>query len=303
MKTRESLIADVKLRLESFGYDTRRYITADFDLIAINRRGSFPLPALLMKILRNIDALSERQAGVLHKLSKALSYFACVVGLKTRCGRLEEGVVYFRFGIPSFTPKTLERVIENRIDLLRFRGGLFVNVDPEKLRRARIRAGLSQSQLARLVGVSKKNIYEHEKKIKPARVKVVKRIEAVLGERITISRITPKPHAIWEMPRLSRDVKLVDRSLKRLGFSTLPLASRLLELLASYEVKVFTSTASKKEIETKSEEMAKFADQTGERTLLVTELRSKERCEVPVLTFEEISRLSTAKELLDLLNS
>jgi len=304
MEVKEKLITNVKLRLEAFGYDTRRYETADFDLIAVKRReSSSTLPALLMKVLGNIDALTERQAGVLHKLSGALSYLACVVGLRSRCGRLEEGVIYFRFGIPSFTPNTLERVVEGRTSVIRFRGGLFMSIDPERLKRARMRAGLSQSQLARLVGVSKKNVYEHEKRIKPARVEVVKRMEAILGERITIGQVSPRPLVNYGAPRLDRDVRFVDENLKRLGFSTLPLASRLLELLASYEVNVFTSIASRREAEMKAEEIAKFTDQTGEKTLLVTESKLGEKYGVPSLTFEEISKLSTAKELLELLSS
>jgi len=73
-----------------------------FDLAA--RRGTL---LLLLKILSNIDGLNEKTAIEVRRLSKYLLGSPLLVGEKTRDHRLERGVVYFRYGVPTVNINTL----------------------------------------------------------------------------------------------------------------------------------------------------------------------------------------------------
>ncbi len=147
-----------------------------FDIIA--RKNDI----LLLKVLRNIDSFQSEQAENLKILSRHLVANSFLIGDHTTREPLQNGIVYERFDIPTVTVRTFERVIHNNTPaVFRFRGGLYAQIDPERLREKRMKAGMTQDSLAKKVGVTKKSIYEHEKNDMAAEYNIVKRIEKLIG--------------------------------------------------------------------------------------------------------------------------
>ena len=166
--------------MEENDYDYFSY-SGCFDILA--RKDEI----FLLKLLNNIDSFQQEQADNLKVVSKNLDAQAFLVGSKTRRELLEDNIIYERFSVPAVTPNTLENILESKIPKIsRSRGGLFVNVNPQKLREGREKAGLSQSELARKIGITKKSIYEHEHKEMKADYEIVKLIEnpAALDNKI-----------------------------------------------------------------------------------------------------------------------
>ncbi len=73
-----------------------------FDITA--RRGSI---LLFLKMLSNIDGLSEETAFELKKLAECFYASPLLVGEKARNHELQEGAVYVRYGVPAVNVDTL----------------------------------------------------------------------------------------------------------------------------------------------------------------------------------------------------
>lgn len=130
-----------------------------FDLVA--RRDK---DLLILKVLTNVDALSEPIADEMKVLCKFLDARPLLVGLRAGTGQLEPGVVYARHGIPIVTPDTLaEHVLHGDAPVVfAAPGGFYVNMDAAALREARERLNLSLGVMAQMAGVSRRAIQMYE---------------------------------------------------------------------------------------------------------------------------------------------
>ena len=130
-----------------------------FDLVA--RRDK---DLLILKVLTNVDALSEPIADEMKVLCKFLDARPLMVGLRAGTGTLEPGVVYARHAIPIVTPDTLEQYILHGDAPVVFAapGGFYVNMDSRALREARERLSLSLGVVAQIAGVSRRAIQMYE---------------------------------------------------------------------------------------------------------------------------------------------
>ncbi|MBS7287253.1 MAG: transcriptional regulator [Candidatus Freyarchaeota archaeon] len=154
-----------------------------FDLVA--RRDNL---LMLLKVLANVDALKDEQGRELRTLARLLSATPLVVGEKTRKSEMLDGVVYGRCGIPTINFSTFRRFILEDVwpVALARRGGLYIRVDGEALRRAREGKGLSLGNLAERIGVSRKAIYEYERNEMDATLETALKIEDELDADIII---------------------------------------------------------------------------------------------------------------------
>lgn len=130
-----------------------------FDLVA--RRDK---DLLILKVLTNVDALSEPIADEMKVLCKFLDARPLMVGLRAGTGQLEPGVVYARHGVPIVTPDTLTQYVLHGDAPVVFAapGGFYVNMDPAALREARERLSLSLGVMAQIAGVSRRAIQMYE---------------------------------------------------------------------------------------------------------------------------------------------
>lgn len=208
------LLKRVENILDKGGFDYCFY-DGCFDLAA---RRNF---TLFLKVLDNVDSFQEKQANNLKIIAEDIDATIALIGTHTRREVLKDDILYERFDVPTFTPNTLEDIIVNEATpiLYRFRGGLFAEVDAKKLRDKREKIGLSMSQLAESVGVTKKSIYEHEHQNKKAQIDIVEKIEELLGEvtnplalRKTYFFEKNEPHERFEM--------IVSKDLHKIGFDT-----------------------------------------------------------------------------------
>jgi len=153
-----------------------------FDLVA--RRDN---SLLIIKVLSNVDALSEEVARELRILSSLLRGSPILVGDRSGVGLLEIDAVYDRFGIPTISPETLQHHLLEGIQLTIYAapGGFYVKLDTEKLIRLRRQHNFSLGLFARSVKVSRRTVRMYEDGMN-ARVEVASRIEDILDEPIAV---------------------------------------------------------------------------------------------------------------------
>lgn len=154
-----------------------------FDLIA--RRDN---SLLIIKVLTNINALSENVAKELIVLSELLNGHPLLIGERSGAGFLEGDVVYDRFGIQSISPETLKSHLLDGAPLKIYAapGGFYVNLDNERLTKLRQKQNISLGSFARSVKVSRRTVRMYEEGMN-ARVEFASRIEELLGDTVTLS--------------------------------------------------------------------------------------------------------------------
>ena len=152
-----------------------------FDVAA--RRGD---DVVLLKILGNIDAFDAETGAEMRRLGTYLRATPLVVGLRTRDEELEPGVVYFRHGVPVFSPDTaMELFVEGLPPLVYAApGGLYVNIDGDVLADRRQDEDLSLGKLADELGVSRRTVSKYEDGMN-ASIDVAMRLEELFGDGLT----------------------------------------------------------------------------------------------------------------------
>ncbi|MBW6470067.1 MAG: transcriptional regulator, partial [Methanosarcinaceae archaeon] len=155
-----------------------------FDLAA--RNGDI---LLFCKVLYNIDGLNEDTAREMKTLAQYLGGSVLVVGAKTRDQFLEDSVVYVRYDIPSLNVQTLfDYFVEDVPPLVSAApGGLYISIDGNVLKTARLDRSLSLGALASQLGVSRRTISKYEEGGMDASIDVVLQIEELLDVAVARS--------------------------------------------------------------------------------------------------------------------
>ncbi len=179
-RDRERSIGRIRSFLERAGFyvaDTHGIRPSSFDLAA--RRDA---TLLLVKVLKNIDALDAGEAGRLRELGRLFPAIVLVIGQTSGASDLDPGVVYTRYDVPIINEETLAGFLEKAAlpFLYASPGGIFARIDGERLHDLRVRRGLSLGTLASIAGVSRRAIQLYEDGA-GAEVTVIDRIEAYLG--------------------------------------------------------------------------------------------------------------------------
>ena len=182
--SRAALIENVTAMLADAGFtvsDRCATRPKSFDIAA--RR---EVDVVLVKILGNIDAFDGPTGAEMRRLGTYLEATPIVIGLRTRDEELKPGVVYFRHGVPVFSPDTaMEFFVEGVPPLIYAApGGLYVNIDGEVLADRREREDLSLGQLASELGVSRRTVSKYEDGMN-ASIDVAMELEELFGGDLT----------------------------------------------------------------------------------------------------------------------
>ncbi|MCU4739960.1 transcriptional regulator [Halobacteria archaeon AArc-m2/3/4] len=160
--SRSALVGNVTAMLEDAGFtvsDRCAIRPKSFDVAA--RRGD---DLVLVKILGNIDAFNEATGHEMRRLGSYLRATPLVIGLRSRDEDLKPDVVYFRHGVPVFSPDTAYNLFIENVPPLIYAapGGLYVNIDGDMLADEREDREWSLGQLANELGVSRRTVSKYE---------------------------------------------------------------------------------------------------------------------------------------------
>ncbi|MFQ6059715.1 MAG: transcriptional regulator [Thermoplasmata archaeon] len=225
---RHQLIDEVRTVLAKSGFflsdkhDTRMIC---FDIVA--RRDDL---LLIMKVLTNVDSFNSEYAMQLKMISNMLDASSLLIGERMGSGKLEDGVVYSRFGVPLISCPTLTDLFLEGVPPFVFSapGGLYVRMNGELIRRTRERKRISLGTLAEVAGVSRRTIQMYEDGM-GATVNVALRLEEFLGETLVMAidplsykeGLVEHPSSLDMFEGFEREV--LDH-LGKLGYSVIPAA-------------------------------------------------------------------------------
>ena len=197
---RKDLLLNTRDVLASAGFyvsDVNPLRLTGFDVVA--RRDNL---LLIIKVLANIDSLSEEVARELRTLSFLLKATPLVIGEKNGSATLEDDVVYLRCGIQAITLNTLNSHLLEGIPIHAYAGpgGLYVKLDEEKIQKLRQERNFSLGTFARHVHVSRRTVRLYESGMN-ARIDVATRIEELFDCPVTL------PIDILQVPTTYEEAK------------------------------------------------------------------------------------------------
>jgi len=286
----------IKALLEENGYET---ITCtghySFDFIA-KRRGHL----VFVKLISDIENFQEADARDLGSIAKGLTASILIIGETSRSGRLKEGAVYERFGIPAMSLETLQGVFENDHPLVRARrGGFYVEVDGERIREERKKLGLSIVEFSRRIGVSKKRVRDYEGG-KAAAVRRVIKIEEELGKEVSIPINVFKVEGREQMQKMPDfDLEVVTK-LNVLGFNVAYAKRAPFNVVADEAREQLVSGLHGEHLEKKAELIRKIGDLLeADPVFILKKCRDESVCGVPVIDEKFLKRIVHLEELLE----
>jgi len=288
---REGLLRKASALLERNGFTVFQCAgtRACFDLVA--RRDD---ELFLIKALENIDSFTSEQARDLDKLSFMFNAKCAILGESTKEGRMDDGVLYQRQGIPAFSLRTMASVLEGELPDSRKCKVLSIAIDGKKLAEARKAKDCSLDKLSIQTHISKETLYRYEHGQIGASVENVARLERVLGVNIR------KPINPFNGEPKPADEKTVFSSL---GFKSVKAKSAPFEIAAKERKRLFAGEEADKRTMKKRACIYQHISKILESTPCFLLGESKEdRLEgIPVIRRSELKEIKKARELLKLL--
>ncbi len=306
--SRADLIEHVRNVMSRAGYAVSERCDlrpVSFDLVA-RRDGEL----VILKVLSNVDALSEPIAAEIKLLSRFLEARPLLVGLRAGAGVLEDGVIYNRHDIPIVTPGTLEDHTLGGAPPMVFAapGGLYVRIDTDALREARARMDLSLGAMAQIAGVSRRAIQMYEQGMS-ASIEAAVRLEEFLDMELIqpTDPMTAYDPATFQPPAPEAEDPLeamLSRLLTGLGYEVRATRRSPFHALSTQEESTYLTGMGEDSPQLRRRarivsSVSRITERPGffivERTTR-TELHG-----MPVVTREELRRLADPEKILDLI--
>lgn len=308
---RIELIREVRGTLVKAGFyvsDLYLIRSIGFDLVA--RRDN---SLLIIKVLTNIDALTEDVANELRTLSTLIKGCPLLIGERTGTKFLEEDVVYDRYGIQAINSITFNNhLLEGMpLEVYAAPGGLYVNLDRDKIKKIREEQNISLGSFARTLKVSRRTVQMYEDGMNTT-IEVALRIEDLLGENVTI------PIDIFQHKSSKKNIMLKTNEsegfrkfqreifsfLEQVGYKVIPLERCPFEAVSQDKKKILLTCVDEynKKLIKKAQVVGNISDVTEKHAVLIIDKDvNKTSIEgTPLIIKKELKKLRGPEEIIDL---
>jgi len=311
---RQELLKEVRETLSNAGFYVSELCSMrpiGFDLVA--RRDN---SLLIIKVLTNINAISEEVADELRTLSMLLKGCPLLIGDKKGNENIEEDVVYDRFGVQAISNNTLKNHLLEGIPLEVYAapGGLYVNLDNQKIKKFRKEQRLSLGSFARSLRVSRRTVQMYEEGMN-ASIEVAFRIEDLMGTNATVPiDILNKPIIKRRILKKSSDLrskgfrefqKEIFSTLNKMGYRVIPMERAPFEAVSQDKKKILLTCVDRydKKILKKAHVVSSISKITEKQAVLIIdkEIRKKNIEGTPIVLKNELKKTRGPEELLELI--
>ncbi|KPU63374.1 transcriptional regulator [Thermococcus sp. EP1] len=264
---------------------------------------------LFVKVLQNIDSLSEAQAEDLKRLAKLFEASPLIIGLKSKNEELEEGVVYERHGLYALNPQTLYDVlVQNELPaIFAERGGFYVRVDGNYLKELRETHGYSVGELAELLGVSRKSLQNYEKGEQAMSLEIALRLEEIFDAPVAkpIDILNSRVEAKMRVEPETELEREIFRRLETFGMGVVKIKKAPFDAISKEEgLKILTGISERKTTSTVRRaqmvnEVSKIIHSDG--LFILEKTKTEVVGEVPLIPKEKLDEIKDADELMEMI--
>ncbi len=176
---KQSLLEKTAFFLLKKGFTIKSLTRTCFDILA--RKDSL---ILLLKILEDANAISKECSDEMKKVSSYINASPIIIAEKAAF-KLENNVVYSRFGIYTLNIETFKNSVENKFPFIsRSKAGLIAYIKGDKLRKKREELGLSLNSLSNKLGVSSRMVSRYESGIQEITLKKAFKLYDIFGGEV-----------------------------------------------------------------------------------------------------------------------
>ncbi|MCS7105937.1 MAG: helix-turn-helix domain-containing protein [Candidatus Aenigmarchaeota archaeon] len=267
--------------------------------------GAFDIAAkkdflMLIKALINVDALTKEQALSLKAISYFLSAYPLIISLKTNREFLRKEIVYSRFNLPVITPYFFEKFLEEeRIpEIEATKGKHVVAIDTEVLKNRRKELGFTLDELSKLVGITKKALYEIENKRVNPSIETVRNLEKTLKVDLKLSFKLKACGPTYLKPKDNFQEK-ISKEFSRIGLNNSPTYSAPFEIVGREKFSMIVGLSKNtRKIEKDAVQMKRMSFLFSSKCAFVAKKCEKKSIEdVPIILTSEIPEIESVKEL------
>ena len=308
---RNELLGEVRDTLTNAGFYVSELYSIrpiGFDLVA--RRDN---SLLIIKVLTNIDAMSQDVANELRTLSVLLRGCPLLIGEKTGVKTLEEDVVYDRFEIQAINIETFKNHLLEGIPLEVYAapGGLYVNIDREKITNFRKEQNLSIGDFARSIKVTRRTVQMYEEGMN-ATIEVALRIEDAIGTNVTkpidLLNKQIKTQQIKTGTVESEGFKRFQREifsiLEQVGYKVIPIERAPFEAVSQDKRKIILTCVDRydKKLIRKARVVSSISDITEKHAVIIPDKDvNKTNIEgTPLIVKKELKKARSPEDIIDL---
>ncbi|MCD6574040.1 MAG: transcriptional regulator [Thermoplasmata archaeon] len=255
----------------------------------------------IIKVLNNVDAISQDVANELLSVAKYLEGVPIVIGRRSSFSILDDDVVYFRHGVPIMTYETLKNYLQGMPPVIcAAPGGFYVNIDGEQLRQMRMEQGISIGQLARVAGVSRRAIRMYEDGER-ATIEVAEKMAEFLGDDfikpIDLMKVVEKEEI--EIKEIENEIFSI---LEEIGAFVLPTTRSPFHAIGEVIKERFIVGINERRIKEKARLVFNLSKVVEKHSVLFLESCTKKNIEgVPVIEKDELKRIDEPEKLIELI--
>ncbi len=277
----EEIVENTLKALRSAGFIVDNIVYPE-DKRSIDIVGSYRGVKVIIKASVNTSKITSIEITDLKKASVAYNATPLIISRLHGKSEIEEDVVYSRRGINVVNEYTLQNyLVKNEKPLVKnIQGTYLVRINPEKFRKKRIELGYSLGEIASLIGVTRKAVYDYEHGRIAVRIDTALRIAEVLGEDVfepiellTSLREEPKNRIEGDTPR-SPIEKLLYILSRRRGYTFYKLLRTPIDYILGGKntpLSIIYKTRNRREFRFKIEQAEKISRTINTKPIIVRE--------------------------------
>lgn len=148
---------------------------------------------LIIKVSYDVNTVTKDEIIDIVAISRITSAIPMLVGVKEGNEKMREDVAYRKMGVIAMSVNAFKRIVEGKqIRLVKDRGIIKARIRGEELRRRREQLGLSLGDVAEMLKVSRKTVYEYERGTFEASERTARLLMQYFGEDI-IEEVSLEP--------------------------------------------------------------------------------------------------------------
>lgn len=255
---------------------------------------------MLIKTLINTDALKEEHALSLRAISYFLSAYPFVISLKNNRGILDNKIIYQRFELPVLTPQLFENFITEEEIFVResAKGRHTFAISTEILQIRRKEMGFTLEELSKLIGISKKSLYEIENKRVNPTEETVKKLESLLSVKLKLPYEMKKSPVTYLKPKNEFQGN-VSKEFRRIGIENSSVYSAPFEIIGKEKFSLITGLyKNDTNIKKGATTVKKLSSIFSSKAIFVVKKSHEKIVEnIPVILESELSEIENSREL------
>lgn len=291
---KKSLLKKYSRLLQTRGFsDATAYgLRSSFDIITKKKDR-----VLLLKLVDNIDSISDKEANALKELSTFFDGEAFIIYQNYKNKKVNDKLIFSRHGISCVSSNTFEILLDGT-DIARAQRFVKTKykVDAELLKKMRALSGFSIRELSREVGVSKDTIYRYENARTFSTSRNLKKLEKFFDYRLTEASYT-------KIPEFQETMKFT--SVK--GISMVNLDAAPFNMLAKrhfrYEAGSQLDQRTRKKIAAFYRDLASVLEEDYPFFVTDSENGADNVDGIPIIKRKELAKIKAEKDLLDIIST